>query len=223
MRAAGSFELLARWPTAGIDPHELVLGPDGGLWVANGGIETHPETARTKHHLDRMDSSLVRLDTASGRLTGQWRLADSRLGLRHLALAADGTLGIALQAEHDDAEAKSAAPVLAIWDRGGGLRAVALPAGVVLAGYGGSVARLRDGLAVSCPRANRVARWKLSSGEAHWQAPLELPEACLNAQGWCGGAGAVVHARTTAAVPAERWALPAAIRLDNHWVLTAAA
>src|SRR5690606_17233195 len=101
VRDARSLEVFARWETGGSDPHELALA-DGGLWVANGGIETRPETGRMKHHLERMDSSLVRLDAATGRLTGQWRLDDRRLGLRHLALAGDGTIGIALQAEHED-------------------------------------------------------------------------------------------------------------------------
>jgi hypothetical protein len=221
VRDSTSLALLARWPTAGIDPHELILGPDGGLWVANGGIETRLETGRTKHQLDRMDSSLVRLDAAGGRLTGQWRLEDHRLGLRHLAVAGDGTLGIALQAEHDDVEARQSAPVLALWSRQRGLRAVRLPPGVALAGYGGSIAPLGDGIAVSCPRAGQLARWRLFAGEARWQAPLPLPQACALAGGWVGGAGAVVRAGRAAhgavAPPVERWRLHAAIRLDNHW------
>lgn len=198
VRDAESFDLLGRWPSAGIDPHELVLGPDGGLWVANGGIETRPETGRTKHHLDRMDSSLVCLDDASGRIRGQWRLEDRRLGLRHLAFGADGVLGIALQAEHDDAETTKAAPVLAIWDRRRGLRPVPLPSGVMLAGYGGAIARVGERLAVSCPRADRVASWRMVAGEPRWQAPLQLSEACALAGGWCGGAGAVLHAGSSA-------------------------
>ena len=172
--------------------------------------------------LARMDSSLVRLDPATGRITGQWRLPDRRLGLRHLAFAADGTLGIALQAEHDDAGQRQAAPVLATWTLRRGLNPVPLPAGVALSGYGGSVAGWGDGLAVSCPRADRVACWRLAGGAAHWLPPLELDEACALAQGWCGGVGAVVHARAAscAADSAQRWPLPAAVRLDNHWVLT---
>jgi len=220
VRDAASFELVARWPTAGIDPHELVLGVDGSLWIANGGIETRPETGRTKHHLERMDSSLVRLDAASGRITGQWRLQDRRLGLRHLAFAADGTLGIALQAEHDDPEEKRSAPILALWQRHQGLRAVALPEGVALAGYGGAIARVGEGFGVSCQRADRVGCWQLVEGEPGWSPPVALEEACALAQGWCGGLGAVLHAGTGGSASAERWSLPPAIRLDNHWALT---
>jgi len=241
VRDRDSLSVLARWPTAGKDPHELVLGPEGGLWVANGGLETRQETGRTKHHLDRMDSSLVRLDAGSGRITGQWRLADPRLGLRHIAVAGDGSLAIALQAEHDDPEVREAAPVLALWDRRRGLRAVDLPPQTQLAGYGGSVAVSADEVAVGCPRAGLVARWRLSAGDSRWQAPLELPEACATAAGWHGGAGWAVHAfqvsgdvsdgshssngsngsdnKQSGDSVVERLQVPETIRLDNHWAL----
>ncbi len=218
VRDARSLALLARWATGGIDPHEVVLGPDGGLWVANGGIETRPETGRIKHRLEQMDSSLVRLDPVTGRLTGQWRLDDGRLGLRHLAVASDGTIGIALQSEHDDDGARQVAPVLGLWDRRRGLRPVPLPSGVMLAGYGGSVAPLGGGIAVSCPRAGLVVRWDLAGGEPRWLAPVQLAQACPIAAGWLGGAGAVVHA-DGGGEAIERLRLDDAIRLDNHWAL----
>ena len=217
VRDARGLALLDRWPTGGLDPHELVAGPGDTLWVANGGIETRIETGRTKHHLARMDSSLVRLDPASGRHTGQWRLDDRRLGLRHLAVAPDGTLGIALQAEHDDEQARHDAPVLALWDRRRGLRPVPLPPGRALAGYGGSIAASGADLAVSCPRAGKVARWELAAGEARWQAAVDLPQACPIAGGWAGGAGAVVHAGE--GIAARRLPLDDALHLDNHWAL----
>ncbi|WP_036236917.1 DUF1513 domain-containing protein, partial [Methylibium sp. T29-B] len=117
VRDARSLEKLDEWPTHGIDAHELLLDDDdtGGhdapsLWVANGGVPTRPETGRQKLNLDRMDSSLVRLDARSGALRGQWRLDDRRLSLRHMAwrdtpaagARTQRVLGIALQAEHDD-------------------------------------------------------------------------------------------------------------------------
>ena len=219
VRDARTLALLARWPTRGIDPHEVVLGRDGGLWVANGGIETRPATGRTKHHLERMDSSLVRLDAVDGRVIGQWRLEDRRLGLRHLASVADGTIAIALQAEHDDEAVRRLAPVLALWDRRRGLRPVALPEGIDLSGYGGSVAAQGGGIAVSCPRAGKVVRWDLAEGEPRWRAPVLLDEACPIAAGWLGGAGAVVHADADGSGAIEQLPLDESIRLDNHWAL----
>ncbi len=230
VRHSTTLAVVDRWSCAGIDPHELLLGPDGGLWIANGGIETRPETGRIKHRLAEMDSSLARLDAGSGRLTGQWRLADHRLGLRHLALFRDDEtgnggkpamkIGIALQAEHDDAEVRQGAPVLAVWDQARGLQAVPLPADVSLAGYGGSIAALDDGFAVTCPKAGRVARWRMSATGAVWRDVLELPDACAVSAGWIGGAGAALQAAE--GMPLQQWQLPVGVRLDNHWAAAAA-
>jgi len=57
---------LDEWDTHGIDPHPLALDAAGPLIVANGGA---PRTlADQKYDLQHMESSLVRLDTASGSL-----------------------------------------------------------------------------------------------------------------------------------------------------------
>lgn len=53
VRDAVSLEKMAEWPSFGRDPHQMVWDatrPDA-LLVANGGIETRPETGRIKHNL----------------------------------------------------------------------------------------------------------------------------------------------------------------------------
>ncbi|MGE0796874.1 MAG: DUF1513 domain-containing protein [Lautropia sp.] len=222
VRDAATLAPLARWPTGGRDPHELVVTADGALWVANGGIETRPETGRVKHDLARMDSSLVRLDGVSGRIVGQWRLDDRRLGLRHLALHADGRVGIALQAEHEHDGVRRAAPVLAILDPRDGLVAVPLPAGVSGDGYGGSIAATGDGFLVSCPRSNRILAFR-QPPDRRWTTAATLAEGCAlavadpAAAAWAGGVGAVVRIAAATSSP-QRFALDPAVRLDNHWV-----
>ena len=205
----------AEWPTHGIDAHELVWDAmnEHGLIVANGGVPTQPETGRVKRHLERMDSSLVRLDARDGTLSGQWRLEDPRLSLRHMAWNAEArALGIALQAEHDDEQAKARAPVLARFD-GHSLGPVSAP--VPLAGYGGDIAALGNTFAVSCPRAQGVALY--GAGGA-WDRFLPLAEACALASAsavlWAGGhPAALTWAHDT-------WATRSApdVRLDNHWI-----
>src|SRR5690606_33907798 len=120
-----------------------------------------------------------------GALLGQWKLSDPRLSLRHLAWGAQiqpgqvrpgqvrpgqprRWLGVALQAEHDDAQAKQAAPVLAVFD-GESLRTVAAPQ--ALAGYGGDIAFTGTAFAVSCPRVDGVALFAPSPSGADilWQ------------------------------------------------------
>jgi hypothetical protein len=218
VRDAVTLEKRAEWPTHGIDPHQLLWDAHrpGALIVANGGVPTQPETGRAKLALERMDSSLVRIDAATGELLGQWRLDDRRLSLRHLAWNGD-RLGIALQAEHDAPDAKAAAPVLAVFD-GEALRPVAAPQ--TLAGYGGDVAPIRtpvgDGFAVSCPRAQGIA---LFSADGVWQGLIPLAEACALAasadQVWGGGRAGMLA--LLGSVPLQAAAVPQ-IRLDNHWI-----
>lgn len=204
--------LQAEWPTGGIDPHQLLADADGSLLLANGGIPTLPETGRAKWDLDRMDPSLVRLDPRTGRCLGQWRLDDARLSIRHLARHAGGTIGIALQAEHDDATAKAQAPVLALFD---GRTLHTVPAPMALAGYGGDIAATAAGFGVSVPRAGGVAHWAADGG---WLGLRLLPGACALASGpgglWAGGHDTAAH--WTDAGAASRHAVPR-LKLDNHW------
>lgn len=227
-RDARTLAATAAWPTHGIDAHELVWDPHtphGGaptLIVANGGVPTAPETGRVKRDLGTMDSSLVRLDAHTGRLLGQWRLPDPRLSLRHLAWSPDGALlGIALQAEHDDAAAKHAAPVLALFD-GTALRGVAAPEPIAqrLRGYGGSMAATPTGWAVSCPRAHGIATFSL---QGDWQGLVPLPEVCplavRNGALWAGGlASSLQNAQAAAPLAHPHGAGLQRARLDNHWV-----
>jgi hypothetical protein len=226
LRDAATLEKIGEWPTHGMDPHELLLDGDGSLVVANGGIPALPETGRLKIHMDRMDASLVRLDTRNGALLGQWRLADKRLSLRHMAWGrapAAGSarvLGIALQAEHDDTAAKTTAPVLALFD-GQKLQTCAAGAGQVLAGYGGDIAWAAGGFAVGCPRANGVAVWQ---ADGRWTGFFPLEEACAVASAstageadttlWAGGRLVALMRDGTG-----RTASPVLknVRLDNHW------
>jgi len=214
VRDAATLEKQAEWPTHGMDPHMLTwdAGRPGMMIVANGGVPTQPETGRVKWDLHRMDSSIVGLDAASGALLGQWRLEDPRLSLRHLAWNGN-LLGIALQAEHDDAEARSKAPILALFD-GQLLRVVEAP--VSLAGYGGSIALLGDGFAVGCPRSQGVAVF----GTSGFSGLVNLDEACPLADSrgklWAGGRGQLLSI-TPDAIPVAAGQVPG-IRLDNHWI-----
>ena len=227
LRDGRSLQKLAEWPTHGRDPHQLLvlpvaLGdlPAGTLLVANGGIATLPETGRAKQQLGAMDASLVALHPQTGELLGQWRLADPYLSIRHLAWdSASRKLGIALQAEHPDAPARAAAPVLAVWDGRALQPATGQPA---VAGYGGDIVAVPGGgFAVSCPRANAVAVY--DAGGA-WRENLAFNGAyALARQGgdwWVAGDPQVRHwpdgARLDAAsgAPALQW--------DNHWIAAAA-
>jgi hypothetical protein len=158
----------------------VLVEPDGSLLVANGGLLNLPETGRTKLNIGHMDSSVVRLDPHTGALRQVWRVSDPYLSLRHLARAADGTIAVAIQAEHPDPQARRNAPLLALLDDSG-LRSIPLPPALALGGYAGDVAYVpaahphtTDRFVISATRAGQLAWWS-ANGEAPSQLPL--PEA----------------------------------------------
>ncbi len=216
LRDAATLRERAVWPTHGRDAHDFLFDGNGALWVANGGIGTDAATGRSKD-VRAMDSSLVRLDARSGEITGQWRLADTRLSLRHLARADDGRIGVAIQAEHDDAAQRNAAPLLAVWQNG----ALRAESGPPAAGYGGDIAALGSRFFVSATRAGTV--WAHDSNGA-WHDVANAPDVCALAASsqrlWCGAAGGVLAIADDSAIAAQRQST--ALRLDNHALVVAA-
>jgi hypothetical protein len=224
---ANGYAWVGEWPSHGIGPHQLLLAPDGRrLIVANGGILTDP--ARQKLNLDSMAPNIVVLDAASGALLAQYALPRElhQLGLRHLALARDGTLAVACQYEGPAADAPPLVGLLhasaGAWDR---IELAPAPARVQrrLNNYAGGLCFDRSGalLAVSHPRGSRVTFWRTATGA--YLGALRLTDACglaAAARGGflvTGGTGAVVHA----ALPAGRIktapvAEPAGLMWDNH-------
>jgi uncharacterized protein len=163
-----------------------------------------------------MASSLVHIDARDGRVRGEWRLDDTRLSLRHLAWNDDRSLlGVALQAEHDDAAQRARAPVLAVWD-GATLR---LPsASTEGGGYAGDIAPAAlGGFALSAQRG--VAWWPQRAGElvrmAEVQEPCALAQDAHGATLMACGAG-IARWHPTRGAAMLRWPQPMA--LDNHWV-----
>ena len=218
VRHAATLNKVQEWPTHGLDPHAMLvlparLGPlpAGTLLVANGGIPTQSETGRSHRNLDRMDPSLVALDARTGHLIGQWRLPDARLSVRHLAHDPHThRVGIALQAEHDDALERKASPLLATFD---GERLQTAAATADHEGYGGDIcARAGGGFWVSATRAHRMLGID-AEGRVVQRVPLQ--DACALAfdgrQWW--GAGTQPGGPDGSALLGD-----ATLRLDNHWV-----
>ncbi len=219
VREARSLEVLDDWPSHGIDAHQLIADADGSLLVANGGVPTLAETGRVKLDRSGMDPSLVRLDARSGALLGQWRLPDPRLSIRHLARHASGSLGVALQAEHDAAAQRDAAPLLARFD---GVQLERAAQAHPLAGYAGDIAATAAGWALAATRAGCVAHW---SYDGAWLGTTPLPDACplvfRDGALWAGGGTAALRLDSDGA--AHQRVATGALRLDNHWAAWPAA
>lgn len=247
LRRISDGELIADHATHGQDPHMVLAltlptwatgaAPQPLWWIANGGIPTTAQTGRRKRHLEQMDASLVCLSAQTGALVQQWRLNDARLSLRHLAYHAHPATGlswaVALQAEHDDAAQRQAAPLLALlqgrdW---AACQAASLRTAVqqpVLQGYGGDVAWLppptkaphdapSGGWVVSANHANALAFY---DAQGHFLQQAAWPQAgalaSSSAHVWAAGApsGAWQARQQLVHTPTP---LPSGLRLDNHW------
>jgi len=169
--------------THGIGPHQLLWLPDGEtLAVANGGIRTEADS-RVEMNLDAMDSSLVLLQR-DGRLISREQLPERMNSVRHMAVAADGTL---VTGQQYMGAADDAVPLLAIKRPGQSFEhfPVADAQRQLMNQYTASVAihsELRL-LALTAPRGNRVFIWDLDSAELRLDAPLAD----------CAGVGAVAE------------------------------
>ena len=228
VRDSRTLRKVAEFRSHGVEPHQVLVGPAGELLVANGGIHRTDQDKKKDLHL--MDSSLVRLHPATGERTGQWRLKDARLSLRHLAWAvSEGRsqrspmLGIALQAEHDDLDQRRAAPVLVLWN-GDSLETPV--SAVSTGGYAGDIVATPDGgFVISCQREGLAVAWSPSAPQ-DLLAVARLKEVCALAP-WPSDS-APSGTFMAAANGAGRWHpsdAPALLRwpqkmaLDNHWAV----
>jgi len=136
--------------THGIGPHQLMWMPDHEtLVIANGGIRTEADS-REMMNLDAMEPSLVLL-RRDGSLVSKEQLPERMNSVRHLAVAADGTVVSGQQYEGDPMDR---VPLLAIKRPGQPFQHFPL------------------GEAVTAPRGNKVFIWDLDSAALRQEAHL---------------------------------------------------
>lgn len=165
----------------GLGPHQLLWMPDGEtLVIANGGIRTEADS-REMMNLDAMEPSLVLL-RRDGTLVSKEQLPEQMNSVRHLAVAADGTVVSGQQYEGDPLHN---APLVAIKRPGEAFQPFPVDElqRLSMNQYTASVAihdRLRL-LAVTAPRGNKVLFWNMDNGQLRHEA--HLPD--------CAGVGSV--------------------------------
>lgn len=211
-----SLEKVREFASHGIGPHALCTLESGELLVANGGILNLPESGRRKLNLGRMAPNLCVLDASSGAVRKLHTLDDPYLSLRHLAVAPDGTIAIAMQAEHANMQDRAHAPALALL-RDGMLRTVAWDNGQAPPGwdgYAGDVCCAQGRFWISAPRAGWLASWSLR-GDAQRVVPLRGVGAlaAMGAQLIAGGETQALRVGPDSTAAAH-YRLPAA--WDNH-------
>jgi hypothetical protein len=213
------FRRIGEWATGGLGPHDVMLLPDGRVAVANGGIATDPQDRR-KLNLATMRPTLALL-SAEGRMEDQVALdpALAQASIRHLAVAADGSLAFAMQWEGDPAEV---VPLMGLWRPGTPPHPCPLPEAEAprMQGYAGSIAVGPGGeIALTSPRGGVVVLCDATGAHLATHARADL---CGVAAGPAGlvatdGAGAVWSC-TAAGLRLLRRGGPA---WDNHLIALA--
>ena len=167
---------MGEFPSGGIGPHDMRLMPDGQtLVVANGGIETHPETGRTKLNLPTMQPLLSYLDL-SGNVLEQVQLPDAlhKNSIRHLSVRPDGLVAFAMQWQGDKTHHPA---LLGLHRRGEAPRLLSASDTdqITLQGYAGSIAfsGSGDSVAITCPRGSVLHRFNVADGRLTGIFPLQ--------------------------------------------------
>jgi hypothetical protein len=147
---------IGEFDAGGVGPHDLLLDPKPGhLIIANGGIETHPDFARSKLNLATMRANIAWLNPNTGELVARYFAPDQlqKLSLRHMALGQKGDVWIAGQYQRDGELAES---LLAKASPENGLQFIMMPDEdlAALRNYIGSVATSIDGehVAITSPK-----------------------------------------------------------------------
>jgi len=145
--------------SGGIGPHDICISEDGTqLIIVNGGIETHPDYARTKLNLASMKSNISMVDITHGDLKQSFGLPAKlhQLSLRHVAKSKDTIwIGSQFQGQQDPN-----VPLVAKLSARNGLELIQLDPELnrKLNGYVGSieVSAVGDRIALSSPKGNHV-------------------------------------------------------------------
>ncbi|MCH2077545.1 MAG: DUF1513 domain-containing protein [Rhodobacteraceae bacterium] len=173
--ARNGYARMGEITSGGVGPHDMKLMSDGRLAVANGGIETHPETGRTKLNLATMQPNLsyVSLDGVVSEVV-ELNPALRRNSIRHLAVDGRDRVGMAMQWQGDVADS---VPLVAVHDaRTGKLMLGAAQDQRSLLGYAGSIAMAGETVAVTSPKGGIAQTYSLEDFGLLNQ--VERPDIC---------------------------------------------
>ncbi len=162
-----AYKRIGEFDSGGIGPHEVKLHPDGrSVFVANGGILTHPKTGRAKLNLDSMMPTLTELSLSDGATKAETNLPRDmhQLSIRHIDVGKDGTVYVGVQ---DQNKVRRDVPLVWKWQGTGELLPFERPSEGwgVFKGYIGSVTVDSSSqlLCVSSPRGNIVQQWNVEA------------------------------------------------------------
>lgn len=155
------YSRVAEFDSGGIGPHDIKRMPNSEILViANGGIDTHPDTGRTKLNIATMQANLSYILDGAVVETAVLPPEHHKNSMRHLAVNDAGDVAIGMQWQGDG----TAPALVARHKRGGGILQDALSGDMLRAldGYIGSIAYSQDGatIAATSPRGSILDTYK---------------------------------------------------------------
>ncbi len=158
------YKRVDEWQSGGIGPHDIKRLPGTEtLVVANGGIDTHPDTGRTKLNIATMRSNLAYVTGGDVLEVVESPSHLQKNSIRHLAVGPDGSVALGMQWQ-----GTGAVPALVgTHSRGRALTLLEAPANNLreMEGYVGSIAMSQNGstIAVTSPRGGILQRYDTQS------------------------------------------------------------
>lgn len=161
------------WESGGVGPHDIKRLPGSDtLVVANGGIDTHPDTGRTKLNISTMQPNLAYIDDGTVVETAMLPPQMHKNSIRHLAVSPQGDVAFGMQWQGD----QTAQALVGIHKRGSPISLMTAPSEQVrhLEGYIGSIAYSGDGrnIAVTSPRGGFVHLYDTATGQFIRATPI---------------------------------------------------
>lgn len=163
--ARTGYTRIDEWDSGGVGPHDIkrLRGSDT-LVVANGGIDTHPETGRTKLNIPTMAPNLAYIQDGAVIETAMMPQHMHKNSIRHLAVNQNGDVAFGMQWQGDQA----VHALVGTHQPGRAMSLMAAPSDRVrqLNGYIGSIAYSQDGgsIAATSPRGGVVQVYDASAG-----------------------------------------------------------
>lgn len=175
--AANDYARVAEFSSGGIGPHDIKRLPDTDiLVVANGGIDTHPDSGRTKLNIPTMAPNLAYIDagqiTETAALPREWH----KNSIRHLAVSKQGQVAFGMQWQGD----ADSPPLVGLHTRGTAPETLQSPPDALrqMQGYIGSIAFTQDDtrIVATSPRGGLVQTF--STQDRTLISSTRRPDAC---------------------------------------------
>ncbi|EBA01870.1 hypothetical protein RB2150_00040 [Rhodobacterales bacterium HTCC2150] len=215
---ASGYVRIDEWVSGGIGPHDIKRLPNSHvLVVANGGIDTHPESGRTKLNIPTMKPNLSYVQDGTVIESVELPPEMHKNSIRHLAVSQGGQVAFGMQWQGDGI------PQSLVGHHALGRVITLMQASPDqirdMQGYVGSIAFAHDGatIVVTSPRGNTVQRFDAASAQILGsRSVIDVCGVAATVNGLMLTAGTGQLASLTAA--GKLFSRSEAVQWDNHLI-----